>query len=276
MIVIILMLLILLIYHIYPFTVMEKLPYYTITDINYYKNIPLVIYRSFERYTNKKMYDLCHKKWITLNPLCKDIWYTPNQCKNFLKNFDIRVFNAYNKLKPLAFKSDLWRLCILYKYGGIYSDCYTTPYKTISYMIENLSKNTFISVLDGDKKGIHNGFIIVTKGHPFLLKCIQNIVKNVEENNYTDHVLGVTGPICLSRSIREVLGTNKKFKIGANNYGDLSFYLLEFEWGPFQYIKKNGHVVMSKKYSLLHYFYSKIIKKGTTYATMWKNKNIYN
>jgi mannosyltransferase OCH1-like enzyme len=276
-IIVLIIITILLIYHIYPFTVLEKLPY-NLGDVNYYNNIPLVIYRSYDkRYTNKKMYDSCHKKWIDLNPMCKDVWYTPVQCKSFLKEFDIRVYNAYNKLKPIAFKSDLWRLCILYKYGGIYADCYTTPYKTIKVMLERFSgNNTFISVLDGDKKGIHNGFIIVTKQHPFLLRCIENIVENVEAKNYTDHVLGVTGPLCLAKSIRDVLNTNRKFKVGWNMYGDLSFYLFEFEWGPFQYIKKEGYVIMSKKYSLLHYFYSKIIKMSLTYNSMWKRKDIYN
>ncbi len=273
----ILLIVILLLYHVYPFTVSEKLLHVVNNRVNYYNNIPLIIYRSYDKkYMNKKMFELCHTKWINMNQ-CQSIWYTPTQCEKFLKHIDIRIYNAYNKLKPVAFKSDLWRLCVLYKYGGIYADCYTTPYKTLKdIMVKFSGNNTFISVLDGDKKGIHNGFIIASKQHPFLLKCIENIVENVETNNYTDHVLGVSGPLCLAKSIREVLGTNKKFKVGWNIHGDLSFYLYEFKWGPFQYIKQNGEVIMSKKYSLLHYFYSKIIKRNSTYYNMWKNSDIYN
>ena len=44
-------------------------------------------------------------------------------CREFIKNnFDLDILNAYDILKPGAFKADLWRCCILYIYGGIYLD----------------------------------------------------------------------------------------------------------------------------------------------------------
>ena len=34
----------------------------------------------------------------------------------------VKVYDAYTRIKPGAFKSDLWRYCVLYVYGGFYID----------------------------------------------------------------------------------------------------------------------------------------------------------
>ncbi len=38
------------------------------------------------------------------------------------ENFDPRILAAYDTLSPYAFKADLARLCLLYKFGGLYVD----------------------------------------------------------------------------------------------------------------------------------------------------------
>jgi len=226
------------------------------------------------------MYNDCHKKWVDLNPGYQVAWFSDKQCDNIVKCFSYKVYNAYCKLKPGAFKADLWRLCILYKHGGTYVDAYATPYKSIKYVIDSTnlkSENKFISTLDCKQagSGIHNGFIITTPNHPFILQCINDIVHNVETKNYTDHILGVTGPICLSRAIKKVTKSTKKLKKGVNFHGNLRFYLLHLEWGPFQYICDNNTIIMSKKYNTFHYFYTKNVHKSIGYADMWKKGNVY-
>ena len=40
-------------------------------------------------------------------------------CRNFIKkHFSRDVSYAFDKINPGAFKSDLWRYCIIYKNGG--------------------------------------------------------------------------------------------------------------------------------------------------------------
>ena len=44
-------------------------------------------------------------------------------CDDFMKNnFDDKIYKAYSLLPMGVMKADLWRYCIIYKYGGIYSD----------------------------------------------------------------------------------------------------------------------------------------------------------
>ena len=57
------------------------------------------------------------------NPEFKYYLYDDDMCKEFIKdNFDDEILYTFNKLKPGAYKADLWRYCILYIKGGIYLD----------------------------------------------------------------------------------------------------------------------------------------------------------
>lgn len=63
---------------------------------------------------------------------CKFLYFNNQQCRNFIKyNFSKRILEAYDLLIPKAFKSDLWRYCVLYHYGGIYGDLTQTVLQKI-------------------------------------------------------------------------------------------------------------------------------------------------
>jgi mannosyltransferase OCH1-like enzyme len=52
-------------------------------------------------------------------------FYTNEMCHEFIKNnFSGNIYNAYMKLPENVpvMRADLWRYCIIYKYGGIYAD----------------------------------------------------------------------------------------------------------------------------------------------------------
>jgi mannosyltransferase OCH1-like enzyme len=55
-------------------------------------------------------------KYMILN-----IFYNNEQCETFMREVGGKIFEAYQRL-PMA---DLWRYCIIYKYGGIYADADT-------------------------------------------------------------------------------------------------------------------------------------------------------
>lgn len=240
---------------------------------------PKVIYRTMEDLTvNSFMYELCHARWKSLNPGYNIYWYTGKNQEEFIQtHYPGDVLNAYKRLKPGAFKADLWRLCILHTYGGVYSDAYVTPYVPIDTLLKHDKGKLFISALDcpSSGSGIHNGIIISEKGHPFLKQAIADIVENVKAEYYGNSSLDVTGPTLLSRSINKVLGkpTSNIHKKGWNRHGNLSFYLLEHCWGPYQNIYDKNVKVFSKNYSILAFMYRK--RKKTEYAHMWKRRDIY-
>jgi mannosyltransferase OCH1-like enzyme len=63
------------------------------------------------------------KTWFQFNNEFKYYFYDNESCDKFIKeNFDENVYKAYSILPMAVMKADLWRYCVLYKYGGIYAD----------------------------------------------------------------------------------------------------------------------------------------------------------
>ena len=72
-----------------------------------------------------KMYECIHDN-LTLNRVgvdCIHYLFHDEDCRSFIeREYPPDVLMAYDRLIPTAFKADLWRYCVLYKYGGAYLD----------------------------------------------------------------------------------------------------------------------------------------------------------
>jgi mannosyltransferase OCH1-like enzyme len=125
--------------------------------------------------------------------------YDDEKCREFIQNFyEDDVLYAFDTLIPGAYKADLWRLCILFVYGGIYVD--------IKYLCVNgftfaniIEKEHFTldipsNIWTNNMHGIYNGFIVSNARNPFLWKCIYKIVSNVKNKEYGKSCLYPTGP----------------------------------------------------------------------------------
>lgn len=261
-----------------------------IVPIKYTHRVPKIIYRTHRsRDVPTSMALECHEKWLQLNPDYSMVWFTDKDCDKFIDGLDVRIANAYKKLKPGAFKADLWRACILYERGGVYVDSFCTPDASLSLILSNCwnkdNSDQFISVKDVDHinnagkmiSGIHNGFIVATKNHPFLKQYIDDIVSNVENNFYGEHFLDVTGPFCLMRAVNKVNKRPFDYR-SRNGYNKaiFSYYLFEYAlFHPYQRVSKNNVSVMYKKYSIISYLHEKILRRHKCYASMWRHKDIY-
>ena len=135
------------------------------------------------------------------NPEFKHYLFDDNDCREFIKNTYLKdVLTAYDKLIPGAYKADLWRYCILYKYGGIYIDI---KYK----MNDNVKLIDFVDsehwVSDGDYKGIYNGFLVCLPGNIILQRAICEIISHTKIGYYGKNDLEPTGPKLLYRLYEE-------------------------------------------------------------------------
>lgn len=156
-------------------------------------------------------------------------FYTDDESVNFLStHFPPEVRQAYDSLRPGAFKADLFRYCVLLIHGGVYAD--------MDIMLEtNLDlavANDVGFMVPQDEPGtpvdrrmcLWNGFIAAAPGHPFLAKVIETVVNNVR-NRFTsvdvDHLfcpdpelsvlhafdtLFTAGPCILGAMVNKVLG----------------------------------------------------------------------
>ena len=230
---------------------------------NYNSIIPLSIYQTW--YTKnlppKMSKSVSFIKY--LNPEFEHFLYDDNDCREFIKeNFDENVLNAYDSLIPGAYKADLWRYCILYKKGGIYIDVRYMPYNGFQFI--NLTKKEHF-VLDLPYlgvSGIYNALMACLPGNEILLKAINQIVKNVENNYYGPHCLYPTGPNLLLNYFNQNEKNNLELKhecitnnsddkiIKFNNYIILNCY--------------NGYTQERNTYSIKQH-----------YGDLWRSKMIY-
>ena len=185
--------------------------------------------------------------------------YDNNDCRIMIqKYFTPKVLDAFDSLIPNAFKADLWRLCVCYLFGGIYMDIKfggIDGFKMINlthrenFVMERKTYNWYMNSF-----GIWNGLIITKPRNNFLIKCINKIVINVENNNpgFTD--LYPTGPGLLG------LIYFKDKKINLDNF--------ELKLG------QGDGVLLNNKY-IIYQYEGYLSEKPQKYYSLWKQNKIY-
>jgi mannosyltransferase OCH1-like enzyme len=200
--------------------------------------IPNKIYQTFESTIVDKSMSQCVQGWLTLNQDYDYYYFTSADRRDFiLKYFGGVVLAAYDTLNPGAFKADLWRLCILYQWGGVYCDIKLLPNAKLNNIIE--ADNDIVLVIDNkcplkkDYKDIYNAFMAFIPKHPFVKKLIDGIVKNVENRYYGHHCLTITGPKFIGKLLLEEIN-DSNFKLKSGTYdlpglGNVKFLCHKFD-----------------------------------------------
>jgi mannosyltransferase OCH1-like enzyme len=166
-----------------------------------YNNIiPLNIYQTWHtKNLPQKMLNNVNKIKLN-NPAFKHHLYDDNDCRKFIQeNYPDDVLNAFDNLVPGAYKADLWRYCILYKYGGIYLDIKYKPHN--KFKLINLTEKEHL-VLDIDNECIYNALMVCLPNNQELLTAIKSIVYNVKHKFYGNSSLEPTGPGLLKKIIK--------------------------------------------------------------------------
>jgi hypothetical protein len=169
-------------------------------------------------------------------------FYNDDDAVNFLStHFPPEVREAYEALRPGAFKADLFRYCVLLIHGGLYAD--------VDIMLESALDAAIGPdvgfMVPTDEPGmatnhrmcLWNGMIAAAPGHPYLAKAIETVVNQVR-NRFTSVDIDATlcpnpelsishaydtlftaGPCLLGASINRVLGRHpqKSFTAGEIN-----------------------------------------------------------
>jgi mannosyltransferase OCH1-like enzyme len=236
-------------------------------------NVPLTIYSTWHSYdVPKNMYNAV-QKLLKINPEFEYFLYSEDDCRKFIKfNFEADVVSAFDTLKPLSYKSDLWRYCILYKMGGIYLDI---KYYSVIPLINIIKKNPEIFVRDihmncnNEFTGIYTAFIMSSPKNPIFRACIDDIVNSCKFKLYKSGTLDVTGPCLLGRVI---LANMKSLKEKKDYIDSLDFYH-KFE---------NQNLEIWYKDQKLFIAYPAYrndqnnFQKSEHYSIMWEKKDIYN
>ena len=213
-----------------------------------YKKVPLNIFQCY----NKKLLN------NEINNNIKSIKdYNPEfnyflfdellDCKKFIfDNYPDYVYKAYEQLIPIEYKNDLWKYCILYKYGGIFIDTkFYCNYKLINFIDNNFfaSENDYYY----NKLLIYSDFIITKANNPIFLTAINMIIYNIKNNYY-----GITNKYPTGSGLLGLIFSNNRLKSNLVYDGSRIIY-------------KN--LIIMKTYNKT--------EKKEYYKLLWLSKNIY-
>jgi mannosyltransferase OCH1-like enzyme len=126
--------------------------------------------------------------WKKLNPEYEIKLYDDKMIKLFLlKEYGELYIKIFDYLKDGPIKADFWRICILYKNGGIYSDIDNLPLVKLSDFIEK--DIDFATCSSYWHYNYNPNFIISNKNNIILKNCINwyiNKYNNKDKYDYWD------------------------------------------------------------------------------------------
>lgn len=155
-------------------------------------------------------------------------YFNDKSCEYFIKKyFPCSVFDAYNNLIPTAYKADLWRYCVLYKYGGIYGDL--TQKFLVNYDV-NEKNVDIVLVRDIKNDAIQISFIASKPKNNFIKYVIDNITNDILQKKKGRHCLDLTGPMAFCRYFKSYFKL-KNIPEGVNKLKGLDnqFYIIRID-----------------------------------------------
>lgn len=171
--------------------------------------IPSII---FQTYKNKNIPTIIKKRWLKLNPNYKYKFYDNRKCYFFLlKYFGRQYAEVFRFIKNGPIKSDFWRVCILYKYGGIYADIDIIPHIPIDNFVDkDTTLYTCVTdpVLDADNLNPH--FIATTPENPLILACVEKYMNDIINTKYSYSGWSITR--IMNDILKKYIGTDKFYE----------------------------------------------------------------
>lgn len=222
--------------------------------------IPLNLFQTWNTKDLPPSMKACVYRLRQQNPEFNYQLFDDEDCIRFIReNFDQEVVYAFHRLKPGAYKADLWRYCVLFVHGGLYLDIKFECCDGFK-CIEMMDKDHYVmdrqAYAEKGKVLVYNGCMVSHARNPVLLTCIGRIVENVKEESYGFNPLYPTGPGLLG----EVLGKSKDI--------DLTFS------------EDQNYIIYKKKRILKKYKEYRQEQLNTRYGNhyndLWLEGDIYN
>jgi len=234
--------------------------------------VPLVIYQSWKSHEVPKGMRDNILRLLKANPEFDYYLYSDEESAAFIAdNYDKDVLEAFHTLKPGAYKSDLWRYCILYKLGGVYLDIkYYSTVPLIGVIDETPTvyvRDTIAWTVTYDFFGpecIYNGFMVSPPKNEIFKLCIDEIVESCKNRLYRKNHIDITGPCMLGRIMDKTYSPDfiKKSPFHFNNIYDTIDY--------------RGNVIL-RQYEMYRKEQQRMFKKDGKkhYYILYKNRDVY-
>ncbi len=226
----------------------------------------------FQTWMRRRFRRSMYQVWTsnkTNNPDFNFYVFNDRECRAFIaEEFDARTLAAYDALIPGAYKADLWRLCILYKRGGIYLDMKFKILGKLGDFTKTCGECRLVEELwqpIPDVRASYQAILISAPGHPLIARAITKLIENVEARYYGANDLDPTGPVMLGRILTPMDHTCMTLFIKSLQM-DLIY---EIHDGETTWFRQYADYRLDQAKDILLY--------GTQphYRTCWKDRKIY-
>jgi len=202
---------------------------------------------------------------IKINPGYEIFFFDDEKCCQFLEyyfNKDYALF--FQEIKSGPIKSDFWRLCVLYIYGGVYLDIDLQHSEKIDDILSE-DRINMCTVLGQTNDHIFQAFLASSRRNNILRECInlfytknRERVKKMEYNEYSDIYWGKDG----------LTGTFDIYKIIKENLKISNLNSAIYEIGSLK-VKILEEYIMDKKNNVKNepseYVYNQAVKYNNNY-----------
>lgn len=251
------------------------------------KLIPHFIFRTSSVEKAKLCLEVLHvlQDSREINPEYVQVYFDDDDVLKFVQREFPKAIRAYKALVPGAYKADLFRLLVLYKYGGIYNDIghrYLVPAHEV---ITN--EDEFVAGVEVNSQGsfahaIYNGILAAYPHHPVIKAMIEQVVEDISYCRYGSDPLDITGPGALGRAMNVFFGANKgsgaevggereAIRRGVYTKNGHKLKFLEHSSGR-ERLSLMGKDVIRTKFPG---YYDKMYSPGERYKDLWAKKKVY-
>jgi hypothetical protein len=129
-----------------------------------------------------KTYDFITRyssNWKRLNPEYDIILFDNDRCRHFLlTEFNQKHVDIFNYIESGPIKADFWRVCTIYRYGGLYVDADAEPIVPLDHYID-----TSVDFVTCSSYGpnFNPNFIFAKAGDGLLKLCIETYEKMYDD-----------------------------------------------------------------------------------------------
>jgi mannosyltransferase OCH1-like enzyme len=220
------------------------------------------------------------RSFLFANPGYRYVFFENAECLAFMRKHFPENVEDYLRLRPGAFRADLFRYCFLFIHGGCYFD-----HKLICRMsIDNVLRDNDELVLCGDWDYIYdpdslgdlyNAVIMVRPQHPLMRNAIDQCIFNIRHRLYLDGAFSITGPTLLKRCYASLFYKGRLRKIIPPE--DVVVRFKHFAYHPWTSYRNMVVIDRAKNKVFVQKSCGIVVNpRSGEYHNMYRDKKVYN
>jgi len=270
----------------------DIIPYQTFT-MRQDKFIPKIIWRTsrYELHEVPPAIQAALRNSAEMNPDYTQVYLSDSGILDFVTKEFPQYLRQYRSVLPGAYKADMFRLLVLYKYGGVYNDIgheYLVPLSEIISYGDEFVGGTEDNEMGSFQHAVHNSFLASYPGNPLVKAMIECVMDDVAACRYNSDPLDLTGPAALGHAFNvwkvqqnsdrhaSIAGYSDKIPRGMSLIHGMQIKTLSHD-SKNRKLFLNGRAVISTKfrnyYKLMYNGESDTVYKS--YDVQWREKKVY-